>query len=70
MRLRVSDSAATIALSRHLKEEGFPSTLVAHDELEVLYPGPPGDLVPAAELDLWRARHDGVTFTVEARPPR
>lgn len=69
MRLRVSDASATAALLRHLAEEGFPSTRVGRYELDVLFPGRPSQLVPAAELDLWRARHDDVDVTVEAPSP-
>jgi hypothetical protein len=70
VRLRVSDAAAATALLRHLADEGFPSTRVGRYELDVLFPGRPGQLVPAAELDLWGARHEGVSVTVDDRPAR
>jgi hypothetical protein len=70
MRIRVSDAAATLALREHLALQGFPSTYVGPDELEVLFPGSPTLFASAAELDLWSAEHAEVTLTYDTAARR
>jgi len=62
MRVRVSDAEAAGELRRHLADQGFPSSWVRGDELDVLFPASPCAFESAAELDLWQARHEGVTL--------
>ena len=44
------------SLRAHLAAQGFPAAPVAHDRLDVLFPGSPALLAPAAALDDWLAR--------------
>jgi hypothetical protein len=70
MRIRVSDAAAALPLREHLALQGFPSTYVSADELEVLFPGSPTLFASAAELDLWSAEHTEVTLTYDTTTRR
>lgn len=67
LRVRLSDAGAAEDLRRHLAAQGFPTALSSAGELEVLFPAAPSIFAPAVELDLWRARHTGVTVTVDPR---
>lgn len=55
VRIRV-DSRHLESLRAHLAEQGFPSSRVGRDLLQVLFPGSPALLAPAAALDDWLAR--------------
>jgi hypothetical protein len=55
MQVRV-DSRHLESLRDHLAAQGFPAARVAHDVLDVLFPGSPALLAPAAALDDWLAR--------------
>ena len=68
MRIRLSDAAATGALLEHLTLQGFPSTCVEPDELDVLFPGSPTIFAYAAELDVWGAKHADVTLAYPLSP--
>jgi hypothetical protein len=68
VRVRLSDASATAALLEHLALQGFPSTYLRRDEIDVLFPGSPSLFALAAELDLWRAGHPGVTLRYDGAP--
>ena len=55
MQIKV-DSSYVESLRAHLAAQGFPAARVAHDMLDVLFPGSPALLAPAAALDDWLAR--------------
>lgn len=65
MRVCVSDTRSVSHLRRHLIEQGFPTSQISENELNVLFPACPSIFAAAVELDLWSAAHAGVTVTLE-----
>lgn len=55
MQIKV-DSGYLESLRAHLSAQGFPASAIDNDLLEVLFPGSPALLGPAAALDDWLAR--------------
>ena len=63
MHVRVSDARALPALVAHLVRQGFPATPSGDGVAEILFPGEPGGLCAAAELDLWAAANGDLEVT-------
>ena len=66
MQIKV-DSSYLESLRAHLAAQGFPAARVAHDVLDVLFPGTPALLGPAAALDDWLARETDGSVEVAVR---